>query len=76
MRSFSKPNMEFIGTLRKSRFWWVKVGFRTSECVCHVDVEAFMLRTGAWAKVLLKNDVFNYSGFQSGGLGPGNKKLT
>ena len=23
------PNMEFIGTLQKSRFWWVKVGFRT-----------------------------------------------
>ena len=21
------PIMEFIGTLQKSRFWWVKVGF-------------------------------------------------
>ena len=21
------PNMEFIGTRQKSRFWWVKVGF-------------------------------------------------
>ena len=39
------PNMGFIGTLQKSRFWWVRVGFMKQS---HIGLSGFERVLSAW----------------------------